>query len=239
MKLVTINLQWGGEDRIDSILDYLLDFNADFMVLGEYQEDEYGKKIKETLKKEGYQYQDSDDNRLGVLVASKHPFTVIKRERRMVGIELSPYNLRILGVYVPTGSKDQRFKDAVWEKILQFAQENKDIPCIISGDFNSCTKDDSMNRSEYSADELEKLLDRGWIDSWAQNKNDDSERYTWFSSYGNGFRFDYAFCSPELGKIIDFKDVCHDSKKIEEEMTDHSPLIMEFHLKCIFVSISR
>lgn len=228
MRLVTLNLRFGGEDRTSSILTYLIYQNADFLVLGEYQDNENGQKIKETLKMEGFSYKTSCDDLLGVLVASKHPFTLIKQERRIVGIELSDYPLRILGVYVPTGSKDQRFKDAVWQKILKFADENKDIPCIISGDFNSCTKDDSMNHTHYNADDLRKLTSLGWIDSWAKYKNDDMERYTWYSSYGNGFRFDYAFISPELGKQIDSVDVYHDSKKREEGMSDHSPLIMEF-----------
>ncbi|BDZ68781.1 hypothetical protein [Methanobacterium ferruginis] len=46
MRLVTLNLQWGGEDRTDSILDYLIDLNADFLVVGEYQDNENGQKIR-------------------------------------------------------------------------------------------------------------------------------------------------------------------------------------------------
>ncbi|BDZ68780.1 hypothetical protein [Methanobacterium ferruginis] len=150
-------------------------------------------------------------------MASKHPSSLIKKERRIVGIQLHYYNLSVLGVYVPTGSKDKRFKDAVWQKILQFAQENKDVPCIITGDFNSCTKDDSMNETQYSADELKRLLNMGWIDAWALYKNDDTECYTWYSDYGNGFRFDYAFLSPELGKQVEKVDVYHDSKREKKE----------------------
>lgn len=231
MKLVTLNLQWGGGDRTDSILDYLIELNADFLVLGEYQDNKNGDKIKKSLKRKGFSYSMSDNDLLGVLAASKHPFTLIKQERRIVGIGLSDYDLRILGVYVPTGSKDKRFKDAVWQKILKFVDENKDVPSIITGDFNSCTKADSMNKTHYSATELERLLNMGWIDSWDQYKNDDTERYTWYSSYGNGFRFDYAFLSPELGKSIENIKVYHDFKKRKEGMTDHSPLIIEFSHK--------
>lgn len=228
MKLVSLNLRFGGQRRTDSILDYLIDQNADFLVLGEYQDNKNGQKIKETLKKEGYSYETSDDDLLGVLVASKHPFSLIKRESRLLGIELSDYDLRVLGVYVPTASKDKKFKDAVWQKILQFAQENKNIPCIITGDFNSCTKEDSMNSTQYNAAELEKLLNIGWIDSWTHYKNDASECYTWYSNMGNGFRFDYAFLSSKLAKELEIADVNHDSKKREERISDHSPLIMEY-----------
>jgi exonuclease III len=228
MKLVSLNLRFGGQDRTDSILDYLMDHDADLLVLGEFQDNKNGLKIKETLKKEGFTCITSDDDLLGVLVASKYPFSLIMRERRLVGIELSDSMLTVLGVYVPTGSKDKRFKDAVWQKILKFALENRNTPCIITGDFNSCTKNDSMNRSHYSADELEKLINIGWIDGWANYNDNDSERYTWYSDYGNGFRFDYVFISPGLAKNIDLKKVYHDSKKREEGMSDHSPLIMEY-----------
>ena len=228
MKLVSLNLRFGGQNRTDSILNYLMDHDADLLVLGEYQDNKNGLKIKETLKKEGFTCKTSDDDLLGVLVASKYPYSLIMRERRLVGIELSDSKLTVLGVYVPTGSNDKRFKDAVWQKILKLAQENCKTPCIITGDFNSCTKNDSMNRSHYSADELEKLINMGWIDVWGYYNNTDSERYTWYSDYGNGFRFDYIFISPELAKNIDIKNVYHDSKKRGEGMSDHSPLILDF-----------
>lgn len=228
MKLLSLNLRFGGQDRTDSILDYLMDHDADLLVLGEYQDNKNGLKIEETLKKEGFNCKTSDDDLLGVLVASKYPCSLIRRERRLVGIELSDSMLTVLGVYVPTGSKDKRFKDAVWQKILKFAQENRNTHCIVTGDFNSCTKNDSMNRSHYSADELEKLINMGWIDGWGRYNNTDSERYTWYSDYGNGFRFDYVFISPELAKNIDIKNVYHDSKKREDGMSDHSPLILDF-----------
>lgn len=89
----------------------------------------------ETLRSEGYSFEMSDDDLIGVLVASKHHFSIIRREQRLVGVELRDYNLRVLGVYVPTGSKDKRFKDAVWQKIINYAQENQNIPSIITGDF--------------------------------------------------------------------------------------------------------
>ena len=51
MRLVTINLQWGGKDRIDFILNYLIRQNADFLVLGEYKDHENGDTITKNLKK--------------------------------------------------------------------------------------------------------------------------------------------------------------------------------------------
>jgi len=81
--------------------------------------------IKETLKNEGYNFEDSNDENLGILVASKHPFSLTQKKTRWIEIELIDTDLKVLGVYVPTGSKDKQFKDDFWQKILKFAHENR------------------------------------------------------------------------------------------------------------------
>ena len=229
MKLISLNLRFGGQSRTESILNYLIDHKADLIVLSEFKNNANGLMIKETLKNEGYYFEDSDDDVLGVLVASKHPFSLIQKNARWVEIELIDTNLKVLGVYVPTGSKDKQFKDAFWQKILKYASENQKNSCIITGDFNSCGKEDTMNLT-YNEKDLKELLSSEWVDSWASYKNDDSQRFTWYSHVGNGHRLDYAFLSPKLGKMIEVVDVYHDSKSREGGMTDHSPLIMEYSL---------
>lgn len=229
MKLLSINLQHGGGKRIDRILDYLLKHDADFIVFGEYKNNFNGDKIREVFVKLGYSITTCNDEFLGVMVASKYPFTLIEKEKRIVGIEIENLNLKIFGVYVPTGSKDKNYKHSVWQKILRITTNNQRIPSIIVGDFNSCTKDDSMNQTEYNAEDLIKIQKIGWIDSWAQYNNDNSERYTWFSSYKNGFRLDYAFISPELEKNVKNIHIYHDSDK-RNKITDHSPLVMEYSI---------
>src|SRR5665647_1725104 len=164
MKLISLNLRFGGQSRSESILNYLINHKADLIVLSEFKNDKNGIMIKETLKNEGYNFEDSNDENLGVLVASKHPFTLIKKETRWVEIELTDTDLKVLGVYVPTGlNKDKQFKDAFWQKILKYAKENQKNPCIITGDFNSCGKDDTMNLT-YSEKELKELLTSEWVD---------------------------------------------------------------------------
>lgn len=83
----------------------------------------------------------------------------------------------------------------------------------------------------YSEKELKELLSLNWIDSWVSYKNDDSERYTWFSNAKNGFRLDYAFLSPKLSEQSEVLDISHDSKFREEGLSDHSPMHIEFNLK--------
>ena len=179
---------------------------------------------------EGYNFEDSNDENLGVLVASKHPFSLIQKNARWVEIELIDTNLKVLGVYVPTGlARINNSKMIFGKKFLNMPVKIKKIRCIITGDFNSCGKEDTMNLT-YNEKDLKELLSSEWVDSWASYKNDDSQRFTWYSHVGNGHRLDYAFLSPKLGKMIEVVDVYHDSKSREGGMTDHSPLIMEYSL---------
>jgi len=103
------------------------------------------------------------------------------------------------------------------------------IGCIITGDFNSCGKKDTMNLT-YNEKDLNELLSTSWVDSWDRYKNEDSQRFTWYSHVGNGHRLDYIFLSPKLEEVIRVIDVNHDSKAREEGLTDHSPLIFESNL---------
>lgn len=230
MKLISLNLRFGGQSRTESILKYLINHKADLVVLSEFKKDKNGLLIKKTLKDEGYNFEDSNDENLGVLVASKHPFSLIQKNTRWVEIELINMDLKVLGVYVPTGlNKDKQFKDDFWQNILKYAHENQNSRCIITGDFNSCGKKDTMNLT-YSEKELKELLSSEWVDSWASYKNDDSQRYTWYSNVGNGHRLDYTFLSPKFKEYIDVIDVTNDSNAREEGLSDHSPQIFKYRL---------
>jgi exodeoxyribonuclease-3 len=44
------------------------------------------------------------------------------------------------------------------------------------GDFNSCTKEDSANRTDYNPNDLINLEELGYIDLWKYNSNEDSDR---------------------------------------------------------------
>ena len=78
MKLISLNLRFGGQSRTESILNYLINHKADLIVLSEFKNNANGLMIKKTLKNEGYNFEDSEDKALGVLVASKHPFSLIR-----------------------------------------------------------------------------------------------------------------------------------------------------------------
>ena len=53
MKLISLNLRFGGQSRTESILNYLIDHKADLIVLSEFKNNANGLMIKETLKNGG------------------------------------------------------------------------------------------------------------------------------------------------------------------------------------------
>lgn len=231
MKIVSLNIRLGGGNRTLGIIDYLLSKESDLVVLSEFKHNKNGDNIIKSLTENCYYVQTSDkEDKLGVLVASKEELIRKESKDRWSEISLKNHMLTVLGVYVPTGSADQRYKDKVWQRILKYAEKNMDKPAIITGDFNSCTSENSENKTEYNPNDLKKLQNLGWIDSWENNCINKKDKYTWYSTANNGFRLDHAFISPKLAS--EDITVTHDSsvrkyKDNGKRLTDHSALIVE------------
>ena len=226
MKLISLNLRFGGQKRTPQIIDYLLDEDADLMVLTEFMMNEKGKDIIPKISQKGYNTKPSNnDGSMGSFIASKNDFVTKSVFDRWTEVYIPKNDLYVLGVYVPDqpGAEKNKF----WKRMLEYAKNNIEKHVLITGDFNSCTKEDSSNATEYYAKELMKLEEIGYIDMWKSYSREGSPRYTWFYHSGEGFRLDYAFISPKLAASIDEVKVYHDSDIREEGMSDHSPLIME------------
>lgn len=229
MKIVSLNIRFGGGNSTPNIIDYLLNNESDLIVLSEFKHNKNGDIIIKSLTENGYYVQTSDkEDLLGVLVASKDELVRGEIKDRWSEISLKNSMLNVLGVYVPT-SANKSYKDIFWQRILNYAEKNMDKLAIITGDFNSCCSEDSENKKEYNPEDMIKLRSLGWIDTWEKNCTDKSDRYTWYSTANNGFRLDYTFISPKFAS----KDitVTHDSsvrKYIDgKRLTDHSALIVE------------
>jgi exodeoxyribonuclease III len=61
-------------------------------------------------------------------------------------------DLNVLGVYIPVSRGTE--KNLFWKKILEYSKKNIDKNLLIMGDFNSCTKDDSANGTDYNPKDL-------------------------------------------------------------------------------------
>ena len=54
--------------------------------------------------------------------------------------------------YIPVNGGTE--KNLFWKKILDYSEKNIDENVLMIGDFNSCTKEDSANRTDYNPNDL-------------------------------------------------------------------------------------
>ena len=100
-------------------------------------------------------------------IACKENFVTKNIEARWTEIYIPKKDLYVLGVYVPVSGGAE--KNLFWKKILDYSKENADNNVMIMGDFNSCTRDDSANQTDYNPKDLIKLEELGYIDLWKHN----------------------------------------------------------------------
>ncbi len=225
MRILNFNIRFGGEKRTSKIVDYLLNNDFDMIVLTEFVKNDNGQEIISKLVEKGYKTQPSNVNgELGSFIACKEEFVTKNVFDRWVEIYIPKMDLNVLGVYVPDTAGTE--KNQFWKEILEYAQKNEDKKVLITGDFNSCTKEDSGNQTEYNAKDLLKLGELGYIDLWKYNSTEESEGYTWFHYSGTGFRLDYAFVSTKLALTLEDVSVYSDSQIREAKISDHSPLVV-------------
>lgn len=227
MKFLNFNIKLGGQNRTNEIMNYIIKNDFDFIVLTVFIMDQCGKEIIQELAHKGYKTQASnEEGGYGSLIASKNDFIIEKIEDRWTEAYFPDMDLYMLGVYVP--DKPGAYKSLFWKKIIKFSEKNIHKNVLITGDFNSCVKEDSSNATEYYAKDLKKLEDLGYIDLWKCYSKDKSDRYTWFYHTGEGFRLDYAFVSPKLDASLEDVVTYHDSDLMKSKISDHSPLCVNW-----------
>jgi exonuclease III len=228
MKISNLNIRLGGSKRRNPlILDYLLKSDSELIILTEFIYNESGKQIIKELESHGYQTQPSNtEGGYGSFIASRIEMKVEKVEDRWGEVYLPEFDLNVLGVYFP--AQVGKEKNDFWKKVLEYSENNSDKNILITGDFNSCSKDDSENMTEYNPQDLEKLESLSYIDLWKISSSDDAHKYTWFYHDNTGFRIDYAFVSTTLHSNIKDVSVIHDSDVRESKISDHLAMIVEW-----------
>jgi exonuclease III len=225
MRILNFNIRFGGEKRTQKILDYLFNNDFDLIMLTEFIKNDNGREIIGKLVDKGYKTQPSNkESGMGSFIASKEAFVTKNVEDKWTEVYIPKMDLYILGVYVPDHSGAE--KNLFWKKILDYAEKNIDKNVLITGDFNSCDKEDSSIRTEYNSKDLIKLGELGYIDLWKYNPTEESVEYTWFHYSGIGFRLDYAFVSPKLVLSLEDVSVYSDSQIRKAKISDHSPLVV-------------
>ena len=219
MKIITLNIQHGGGRRTAAILEFLAQSNADVIVLSEYQSDD--KNLGKQLMELGYKHQVAGSTlpkENSVLIAAKEPFDVLGVSQRIVSVRLN--QLVLFGVYFP-----QREEKYPVFKTLKSEVKAAGSSVVVIGDFNTGLHYiDEAGKTFICADSFESLQDIGLIDSW-RRRHLSVKEFSWFSSQGNGFRIDHAFCTESLDQEVSTIEYIHAPR--EMKFSDHSALALE------------
>lgn len=219
MKIATLNIQHGGGRRVALIIEFLKLLNADLVVLTEYHLED--KNLGKQLSELGYRYQVAGSTlpkENSVLIVSKESFEALDTSQRIVSVRLK--NLVLFGVYFPQGNE----KYPVYQKLKSEVQE-AGFRVLVLGDFNTGLHYiDEVGKTFACAESFESLKDVGLVDAW-RTRNPVTKEFSWFSSQGNGFRIDHAFCSELIDQMISTIEYVH--KPREMKITDHSALVLE------------
>lgn len=238
MKLLTWNIRQGGSKRrLPFIVEGLCKHSPDVMVLTEFRVGEKGEYIKSKLRENGYEHQfvaPVPANTNAVLIASSHHFEVLPSQTQIHGsmarwteIRLPVFNLYLLGVHIPVGSISSHNKVEFWNAVIKYAQKYRDQRAIILGDLNTGLADDFEGAPFLCQNEMQQVLDNGWIDSW-RNTHGGFRQYSWYSNKGNGFRIDHIFLSSILKPFLMESYFSHEERL--QRVSDHSVLITELNI---------
>lgn len=176
-------------------------------------------------------------------IDSKDNYGDLSKEGRVQVVEFEKFYL--VNVYTPNSKPDLsrlklRFDD--WDpQFLNLLKElEKTKPVITCGDFNAAHEEIDIARPEYNhrnagfTDEERKgisnIISAGFADTF-RSLHPDSERYTWWSHWGNarannvGWRIDYFFISSDLKPDLR-------SAEIYESVfgSDHCPISIELEV---------
>jgi len=241
MRIATQNINWGGEPtapgcdggpRLKRLVPWLSSLDADLLVLTEFKSGPLGDELKELLADAGYPYFSSHKQepfKLGTAIASRRPLSVVElpipsstESWRSIGVDIDGIN--VFGFYFPLNEA----KLTYWDWLLANAEKLRNDDVILLGDFNTGkTRIDEAGETFDCQDKHEALEKLGFVDTWrsAYPKGRD---YTWYSSYGNGFRLDYIWASPPLAQRI--QRVWHEHESRLSLSSDHSAVVSDLFI---------
>lgn len=229
MRVLTLNLRHGGGSRTDSIGAFITDCAPDTVVLTEFRENQFGRRLCSMLKEIGHEHQATSEppkKANGVMLASRLPFLPVGSNEAVPHgawrfLEADFESARFGCVYFPLGKAKLEF----WTWFIDHLHLNRSRRYLAIGDFNTgkhlIDEDGSTFHGAAFRDTMESL---DFVDAW-RSTNKEKREFTWFSHAGNGFRLDYAFLSSSLAPSLISARHIHESRC--PELTDHSALLVE------------
>lgn len=243
--LLSWNILQGGGSRTGGIIEYLLEQQADVVLLQEYRSNTQGDQIAAALEKSGlrYQYRPEGESasRNTLFVASRLPFDAGEfmpadqaagadtgeaqgSDSRVPVIEISIDGLLAMPVVILNAHfPHKQGQLPVFAQLHEDTESLLGLASLLIGDLNcGIPLQDSDSRTFDNTREFQRLLNAGWVDCW-RSRNADRREFSWFSPRsGNGFRYDHALASPALDRCI--ISVSYDQRPREASLSDHASL---------------
>ena len=228
MRVVTWNIRHGAKSRVERVLQVLQAHEPDVVVLTEFRNNEPGQRIRLGLSSFGLRHQSGSHaapSVNAVLVAAREEFAeqvfpdLGVHAQRCVLATIGEMSL--FGLYFPNKLE----KEPLFRFLLSLPPQYLEGQSLLLGDFNTGKHHlDEAKATFYCAQYFEQLEEQGWVDVW-RKRNPQGREYTWFSSFGNGFRIDHAFLSPPLLPRVGRVVYSHGER--EAAVSDHSALVVD------------
>ncbi len=242
IRIATQNLNWGGEPsapgcggepRLKRLVPLLAKLDADLLVLTEFKSGALGEELKDLLAQSGYIYflcNTQEAFKLGTAIASRRPIKVVElpilavtEPWRSLGVTID--GIDVFGFYFPLNEPKQLY----WDWVLNNAAKLHDRDIVLMGDFNTGKiRVDETGETFDCQDKHETLERLGFVDAWREFYPKGRD-YTWYSSYGNGFRLDYIWVSPGIESRI--QRIWHDHEARLTLFSDHSTVLADITIQ--------
>lgn len=241
LRFLTLNISGPSVARAERLASFLADVDADVVVLTETRNNEGTRSLLSWFRSEGYlvtgDLPESGGER-GVAVArrggppDRHPVvTHVDLPHRLVIDELvDDPSLRLVAAYVPSRDasahkieRKQRFLRQL-SAALRGVRDAEHL--VFMGDLNIVSRSHVPRYPAFKAweyDALDDITAAGLTDVFAEI-NPGVQAYSWIGRTGSGYRYDYAFVSPELMDVVVGCEYLHEPR--ECGITDHAAVLL-------------
>ena len=246
MRIASWNIRAGGGKRASGILTQLLAWQPEVIGLSEFRGTDASQWLAAELAHAGYAHQLSSVNsklpaKNALLLASRHPLQALKTPRmprnreRWLLAEVETQPVLTLGLMHVPNHSTPALKYPFLAALLKMVNKWNHGPGLLIGDTN-CGKrglDEEKPQGPRFQREHDWIVDmeqRGFTDGF-RHLHGDRREYTWYSHRNNGFRLDYAFCSPQLLPAV--TGLRHtwgqnpEQPERRDALSDHAALIIE------------
>ncbi|MBI1190485.1 MAG: hypothetical protein GC200_07395 [Tepidisphaera sp.] len=229
-------LHGGGPQRTPWIGLALIDHAPDIVMLCEFRPGR-GSQLRAQLADAGLVHQrvsDVEPTRNGILIASRFDLREAGNDAReaesaCAGRLLTAIaaGVLVVGVHVPDDNELGK-KAGFFHQLTALARKNRDLPCVILGDFNTQRRGlDADGRAFRLESKLGVLASLGYADAW-RKKHPGEREDSWVSAHASG-RLDGAYLSAPLAHAL--IDARYEHAPRGAGLSDHSMLVLKLALE--------